>query len=135
MAIQNLKESRDANKHYFDEAANLQAEDLQIGDLAPVHETKIEQCHSATLDDRWRGPYRVTEIAQSMGTYPLAELDEAELVGWIDGSRLMEFFTRNEGVHGTREISTPSTAQEEELEEFEEFEVEAVAGRTYIAER
>jgi hypothetical protein len=42
VAIQNLKESRDANKRYFDQAANLWAEDLQIGDLSLVHETKRE---------------------------------------------------------------------------------------------
>jgi hypothetical protein len=53
VAIQNLKESRDANKRYFDQAANLRAEDLQIGDLALVHETKIEQSHGAKLDARW----------------------------------------------------------------------------------
>ena len=132
VAIQNLKESGDANKRYFDQAANLRAEDLQIGDLALVHETKIEQSHGAKLDARWRGPYRVTEIAQSLGTYRLSELDGAELAGWIDGSRLKKFFTRNEVVDSTREISTPSTAEEEKSEEFEEFEVEAVAGRKYI---
>jgi hypothetical protein len=129
VAIQNLKESRDANKRYFDQAANLQAEDLQIGDLALMHETKIDQSHGTKLDAQWQGPYRVTEIAQSLGTYRLAELDGAELAGWIDGSRLKKFFTRNKGVHGPREISTPSTAEEEEFKEFEEFEVEAVAGR------
>jgi len=57
VAIQNLKESRDANKGYFHQAANLRAGDLQIGDLALVHETKIEQSHGANLDARWRGPY------------------------------------------------------------------------------
>jgi len=65
----------------------------------------------------------------------VAELDGAEFAGWIDGSRLKQFFTRNEGVHGTQGISTPSTAQEEESEEFEEYEVEAVAGWKYIAGR
>jgi len=100
-----------------------------------MHETKIEQSHCAKLDARWRGSYRVTEIAQSLGKYRLAELDGAELVGWIDGRRLKKYFTRNEGVHGTREISTPCTAHEEESEEFEDFEVEAVAGQKYIEGR
>ena len=53
MAIQHLKESRDANKRYFDQAANLRSEDLQIGYLALVNETKIEQSHGAKLDARW----------------------------------------------------------------------------------
>jgi hypothetical protein len=114
VARQNLKESRDANKRYFNQAANLRAEDPQIGDLALMHGPKIEQSHGTKLDARWRGPYQVTEIAQSLGTYRFGELDGAELAGWIDGSRLKKFFTRNEGVHNTREITTPSTAQEEE---------------------
>jgi len=135
VAIQNLKESRDANKRHFDHAANLCAADLQIGDLAPVHNSKIEQSHGDKLDARWRGPYRVKEIVHSLGTYRLAELDVAELAGWIDGSRLKKFFTLNERVHRTREISTASTTQEEVSEEFEEFEVEALAGRKYIAGR
>ena len=40
VAIQNLKESRDANKCHFDQAANLRAEDLQIDDLALVHKPR-----------------------------------------------------------------------------------------------
>jgi len=86
-----------------------------------VHETKIEQSHGAQLDARWRVPDRVTDIAQSFGTYVLAELDWAQLAGCIDGSGLKMMFTRNEDIHGTREISSPSTTQEEESEEFEEF--------------
>ena len=53
MAIQHLMESRDANELYFNQAANLRAGDLEIGYLALVHKTKIEQSHSATLDARW----------------------------------------------------------------------------------
>jgi hypothetical protein len=135
VAIQNTKESRDANKHYFNQAANLLAEDLQIGDLALVHETQIEQSHSAKLDARSQGPYRVTEIPKSLGTYRQAELNGAEPTGWIDGSWLKKFFTGNEGIRGPREISTPRTTQEVESEEFEVFEVEAVAGRKYIEGR
>jgi len=84
VARHNLQESRDANKRYYDQAVNLRAEDLQIGTLALLPETKIEQSQGAKLDPRWRGPYRVTENAQSLGTYRLAELDGAELAGWID---------------------------------------------------
>jgi len=95
----------------------------------------IEQSHGAKLDARWRGPYRVTEIAQSLGTYRLEALDGAELAGWIDDDWLHMFFTRNEGVHGTWEFSISSTTQKKESEEFEEFEVEPVAGRKYIEGR
>jgi hypothetical protein len=53
VAIHNLKESRDVNKRYFDQAAKLRAEDRQIGDLAFVHGTKIEQSQGTKLDARW----------------------------------------------------------------------------------
>jgi len=65
---QNLKESKGANKGYFDPADNLRAEYLQISDLAPVHETMKGQSHSGKLDVRWWGPYWVTDIAQTLGT-------------------------------------------------------------------
>jgi hypothetical protein len=39
------------------------------------------------------------------------------------------------GIHGARNMSTPSIAQEAESEKFEEFKVEAVAGRKYIQGR
>ena len=132
VAIQNLTASRDANKNHFDQAAILQAADLQMGNSALVHKTKIEQSHSTKLDARWRGTYQVTEIAQNLGSYRLAEVHGAELVGWIDGSWLLKILTSNESQHSTREISMPSTAQEEESNEFEKSEVEAVAGRNYI---
>jgi len=80
-AIHKQKELRFANKGYFNQAANLRAEDLQIVNLAVVHETKMEQSHGDKLDARWRGPYWVTDIAQSLGTDWLAERDGAELVG------------------------------------------------------
>jgi len=98
------------------------------GNLALVHKTEIEQSHDTKLDARWRGPYRVTESAQSLGTDQLAELDGAELAGWIHSSWLKQWFTHNEGVHSTWEIGIPNTTPEEESEEFEEFEAEAVPG-------
>jgi hypothetical protein len=123
---------RDVNKRYFNQAANLVAEDLQIGDLALMNKTKREQSQRPKLDARWRGPYGVTEITQSLGTDELAELDTAELTGWIGGSRLKMFLTCNVAVRSTQQIDMPSTAQEEESEELEEFEGEEVAGRKYI---
>jgi len=127
VAIQNVKKSRDASKLYFNQATNLLAEDLLIGDLALMHESKREQSQRAKLDGRWEGPSQVTEITPNLVTYRLTELDGAELPGCIDDSSLRNFFTRNETVQGTLEIFTPSNAQEEDLEEFEEFGVKALA--------
>lgn len=103
--IQNLKESRYANKWYFDEVGNLQAEYVQRGDLALVYETKIEQYQGAELNEWWWRSYWVTEIAQCQLTNPLAEVDGAELTSWIDSSQLRKFFTHNNGIHGAQEVS------------------------------
>jgi hypothetical protein len=53
VAIPHLMELRDAIKHYFNQTANVQVDDLQVVNLALVHETKIEQSHGTTLDSRW----------------------------------------------------------------------------------
>jgi len=66
-------------------------------------------------------------VAQSLGNYRLAELEGAQLVGWIDGSWLKKYFTHNQGVHGARKTNMPNNAQEEEIE------VESVAGQKYIS--
>jgi len=134
-AIQHRKKSWDANKHYFDLAANLQAEGLEIGDLALVHETKIVQSHGVNLDARLQGPYWVTEVAQSLETYQLPAQDRAELTSWINGSRLQNDFTRNKGVHSSRDICSPNTTQDDKSDEFKEFKADAVAGWKYIEGR
>jgi hypothetical protein len=46
-------ESRDANKRYFDQEANFQAEDGPIGDMAFAYKTKREQFHLAKLGVWW----------------------------------------------------------------------------------
>jgi hypothetical protein len=72
-------------------------------------------------------------IALSLVTYRRAELDGAEPTGWTEGSGLKMYFNSKDGVHGTRQVSMPSTTQQEEWEECEEFEVDVVAGWKYIA--
>jgi len=57
------------------------------------------------------------------------ELDGAEIAGWTDDSLLEKVFTINEGIHGTRRIGMPCTAQPDESEEFDQMEVEATASR------
>jgi len=71
-AVQTIQELRDASKCYVDHPANLQADDQQIGDFALMHETKLQESDGAELDASLRGPYRVPEIPQSLGTYHLA---------------------------------------------------------------
>lgn len=70
-----------------------------------------------------------------LGSDQLADLDGAELEGWIDGSRLEMFVTLHKAIHCTQDVRTPSTAQVEELEKFEQFEVGVVGSRKFVAGR
>jgi len=79
--IDNLQELRDANTRYFNQTANLPTEDPQIVHLPLLNESQLELSYGTKLDARWWGLYQVTEIAQSLGTYWLAEPNQAELVG------------------------------------------------------
>jgi len=65
-----VKQSKDANKCYFNQAADLQADDLHNGHLDLLHKTKIELSYSANVEAMWGAPYRVTDIAQCLETYP-----------------------------------------------------------------
>jgi hypothetical protein len=80
-AIDHPKESRDANTWYFNQIANLHTEDPQIVHLPLLNQSQLELSYSTKLDARWRGIYQVTEIAERLGTYWLAEPDQVELVG------------------------------------------------------
>lgn len=125
---------RDGNQHYFEQVPSLQDTDLQIGDFALVHETKIVKSYGTKLNVRERRPYRVTEIALSIGTYQISEHTGAELGGRTDGSQVKKFCPHKDGVYGTGGIGTFNTIREEALEgldKLEEFDGEAVAGRKY----
>ena len=65
-AAENLRDSRKANKTYYDQHKQLrsEAQQLHVGDLVLVHRTKYSKSRSRVikLDDRWSGPYRIREI-------------------------------------------------------------------------
>jgi len=76
-AIQNLKEWRDTNTYYLNQAADHWAEDIQIGNVVLMRNTRWEQSRSGNLNARWQAPYCITGIVQSLGSNSLAELDGA----------------------------------------------------------
>jgi len=96
-ASQNLRNSRNANKIYFDQT-KLRKEKLRVGDLIVVHQTKdsYSQYRAKKLDDRWFGPYRIREIPEDSTFYYLEELDGTHLIPTFAGYRLKRFFSRVE---------------------------------------
>jgi len=97
-AAENLRNSRKANKIYYDQHKQLRsdAQQLRVGDLVLLHRTKYStsRTRAVKLDDRWSGPYRIREIPDD-STFYLLELDGAPLAGTFAGNRLKRFFSRS----------------------------------------
>jgi hypothetical protein len=49
-----------------------------------LYKSNIEESHGAKLNARWQGPYHITDMAQSLATCQLPELDGAEFAGCIN---------------------------------------------------
>ena len=102
-ATENLRNSRKANKVYFNQTRALRPDgdqQLWCGDLVLLHySTKFQTGKPlciAKLDDRWLGPYRILEVAENSTFYMLEELDGTPLAATIAGDRLKKFFTRDQ---------------------------------------
>lgn len=91
-----LQRSRLQGKDTFDESHKVRPEDdLSEGDMILLHDTKLDNQHSAKLSFRWTGPYRIAEAINEKGTYKLSELDGTLLAGTYAGNRLKKFHVRS----------------------------------------
>lgn len=102
-AVENLRNSRKANKTYFDQHNRLRPDgeqQLQVGDLVLLHNSYKYKTgkppRAAKLDDRWLGPYRIREIAENSTFHYLEELDGTPYTPSIAGNCLRKFFSREQ---------------------------------------
>ena len=99
-AAMNLKNSRRTNKDYFDQHKCLRpkTQQLRVGDLVLLinDELLLSRNRQKKINDRWRGPYRIREVAEDSTFYRLEELDGTPLTSSIAGNRLKRFFIRGE---------------------------------------
>ena len=98
IAAENLRNSRKANKIYFDQHHRLRPlnQRLRKGDLVLVYDSSLQTNRNTKLNDRWRGPFRVVEKAENSTFYQLEELDGTPLSGTTAGDRVKKFYTRKE---------------------------------------
>jgi len=124
LAAENLRNSRKANKAYFDEHKRLRGENVQlnVGDLVLLHSTKsrFSRSRQEKLDDNWRGPFRIREIPQNSTYYMLEELDGTRLATTIAGNRLKKFFSRTMLDDACDEENEDSMNNDEDEENDEE---------------
>ena len=99
-AAENLRDSRLANKTYFDQHKQLRPESqrLSAGDLVLVHDTRHlnNRARARKLEFSWFGPYRIREVGQDSTHFYLKELDGVPLAKSFAGNRLKRFFSRDE---------------------------------------
>ena len=102
-AVENLRNSRKANKAYFDQNNSLWPDDdqqFQVDDLVLLHNSQEfktdKSLRAAKLDDRWIDLYRIREIPENSIFYYLEEFDETFLAATFAGNRLRKFFSRGQ---------------------------------------
>ena len=85
-AVENLRNSRKANKAYFDQNNPIRPDgdqQLQVGDLVLLQNSQKFKSGKpprvSKLDDRWIGPYRIREVSENSTFYYLDETDEISL--------------------------------------------------------
>src|SRR5947207_16009471 len=95
-AVENLRNSRKANKAYFDQNNPIRPDgdqQLRVGDLVLVQNSQKFKSGKpprvAKLDDRWTGPYRICEVPENSTFYRLKEFDETPLDETYAGNRLI----------------------------------------------
>jgi hypothetical protein len=96
IAAANLRNSRKANKIYFDEHHRRWPHDEQLreGDLVLLFNSSLQRNRHTKLNDNWRGPYRIIEKAENSTYYRLAELDGTPLSGTTAGEHIKKFHSR-----------------------------------------
>ena len=97
LAAMNQRNSRKANKAYFDNVKRLrpQSQLLQPGDMVLLFDSASQRSRGVKLKDKWRGPFRITEKAKKSTFYLLTELDGTPFAKSIAGNRLKKFYSRD----------------------------------------
>ena len=95
-AVLHLQRMRLEGKERHDEKHGIRNEELAIGSIVLLHDTRREKDMSQKLAFKWLGPYRIHDAVKEKGTYLLEELDGSRLAGTFAGDRLKKFHPRQQ---------------------------------------
>jgi hypothetical protein len=104
-----VRRQREANKEPYDDAHRVRNEELAVGDIVLLWDSRreVNKSSAVKLHPRWLGPYRITAVTSLFGSYRLAELDGSNLTGTFAGKRLKLLHMRN--ANGEPVIPEPHT--------------------------
>ena len=92
-AVHHLQRMRLEGKERYDERHGIRQEELAMGSIVLLHDTRHEKDMSQKLAFQWLGPYRIYHAVEEKRTY-LLELDGSRLAGTFAGDRLKKFHPR-----------------------------------------
>ena len=93
-AVHQLQRMRQERKERHDEKHGIRQEELAMGSIVLLHDTRREKDMSQKLAFKWLGPYRIYHAVEGKETYMLEELDGSRLAGTFAGDRLKKFHPR-----------------------------------------
>ena len=89
-----LQRMRQKGKKRHDLKHGIRDEELAIGSIVLLHDTRREKNISRKLSFKWLWPYRICDAIKDKGTYILEELDGLRLAGTFADDRLKKFHPR-----------------------------------------
>ena len=93
-ATLHLQRMRLEGKERHDLKHGIREEELSIGSIILLHDTRREKDMFRKLSFKWLGPYRICDAIKDKGTYIIEELDGSRLAGTFAGDRLKKFHPR-----------------------------------------
>ena len=105
--VLHLERMRIEGKERHDEKHGIR-EELAIGSIVLLHNTRREKDMLQKLAFKWLGPYKIYNAVEGKGMYMLEELDGSHLAGTFAGDRLKKFHPRQQ----LRLDGTPDLDQE-----------------------
>ena len=115
-ATLHLQRMRLEGKERHDDKHSIRVEELTVGQIVLLHDTRREKDMSRKLSFKWLGPYRICDVVKDKGTYMLEELDGSRLAGTFAGDRLKKFHPRQR-LH----LDHAPNLDHEELPNLDEF--------------
>ena len=93
----NLRNSRKANKTYYNNVKRLHPanQQLQARDHMLMLDGNMKKSRNLQFTDQWHGPFRVVEKAENSTFYQLAELDGTLTKSTVAGNQLKKFYSRD----------------------------------------
>ena len=93
-ATLHLQRMRLEGKERHDLKHGIRNEELAVGSIVLLHDTRREKDMSRKLSYKWLGPYRICDMVKDKGTYMLEELDGSRLADTFAGDRVKKFYLR-----------------------------------------